>query len=205
MAQIGLFKKQPEHMPLADGGWLDFYPCWLSPAAADTLFIELRDTLAWRQNHVKLFGKTMPEPRLSVWIGDADASYTYSGSFHRPTPWPQCLQAIRKDLRRDFGYAPNSVLLNYYRNENDSMGLHADDEKELGKNPVIASLSLGETRRFRLKHRHKKELRKELELTNGSLLVMGGTLQRYWKHEVPKERLPKEGRINLTFRQVLIK
>ena len=147
-----------------------------------------------------MFGKVIPEPRLSAWIGDPTATYSYSGRTHQPENWSPSLATLRVRLEKLVDCPLNSVLANFYRTEKDSMGWHADDERELGDSPTIVSISLGESRRFWLKHATADTQR--LELGHGSLLVMRGSTQHHWKHCVPKETSHREPRINLTFRHV---
>ena len=171
--------------------------------ASDALFEELAASLAWRQEPIVLFGKKMLQPRLLAWYGDPEAVYRYSGVRHEPLPWAPPLAGLRRRVEAITGARFNSVLANFYRDHRDSMGLHADDEPELGPRPVIASLSLGEERVFRLKHRHRKDIKPvRLPLRDGSLLVMAGDTQANWKHGIPKQARPCGPRINLTFRQV---
>lgn len=168
-----------------------------------TLFACLQQELDWREEPITLYGKTYLQPRLLAWYGDAGAHYRYSGRDHVPRPWTTTLLALRDRVAALSGAPFNSVLANLYRNEQDRMGLHADDERELGPQPVIASLSLGEERRFRLKHRHRKDLAPvTIPLTSGTLLVMAGETQKNWKHEVPRESAKCGPRINLTFRHI---
>jgi alkylated DNA repair dioxygenase AlkB len=172
-----------------------------APYAA--LFDQLQGEIAWREESIRLFGKTYLQPRLLAWYGDSSASYRYSGIRHEPLPWLPVLAQLRERVEALSGARYNSVLANLYRNERDSMGLHADDEPELGAQPTIASLSLGEERIFRLKHRSRKDLAPlRLPLGAGSLLVMKGETQQHWKHEIPKQTRPCGARINLTFRLV---
>jgi alkylated DNA repair dioxygenase AlkB len=168
-----------------------------------SLFEQLQRDIAWREESIRLFGKSYLQPRLLAWYGDSDASYRYSGIRHEPLPWLPLLAQLRERVETLSGARFNSVLANLYRNERDSMGLHADDEPELGAQPTIASLSLGEERIFRLKHRNRKDLPPlRLPLGSGSLLVMKGETQQHWKHEIPKQTRPCGARINLTFRLV---
>ncbi|MCC2545891.1 alpha-ketoglutarate-dependent dioxygenase AlkB [Hymenobacter sp. BT175] len=178
-------------------------PAFLEPASANRLLAELASTIAWRQESIQLYGKAVLQPRLSAWYGDAEARYRYSGLSLEPLPWTPTLLALRQLLEEATGTRFNSVLLNLYRHGQDSMGWHADDEPELGPAPVIASLSLGAARRFRLRPR-KPGLAPPvaLDLTSGSLLVMRGLTQRYWLHAVPKTARPVGPRLNLTFRLV---
>ncbi len=188
---------------LADGGRIEVWPNWLAPALQRRYFDEMRAELPWRQEHIKLFGKEMAQPRLSAWVGDPDAVYVYSGLVNRPQPWTATMAELRQRLDQQLGHSFNSVLANLYRDHRDSMGWHADNEPELGPTPIIASLSLGATRRFALRHKHRRDLRRQYLLESGSLLIMSGTLQQFWKHSVPKERATSGARINLTFRHVI--
>jgi alkylated DNA repair dioxygenase AlkB len=171
--------------------------------APDYWFERLEGELDWREETIRLFGKTFLQPRLLAWHGDPGARYRYSGRMHEPLAWTPSLAALRSRVEELTGARFNSVLANLYRNEQDSMGLHADDEPELGEQPVIASLSLGEERVFRLKHRRRQDLKPvRLGLPSGSLLIMAGDTQKNWKHEVPKQSRPCGPRINLTFRHI---
>ena len=166
-------------------------------------FAALRDEIPWRHEPITLWGKAYMQPRLTAWYGDPGAGYTYSGLRMEPLPWSPRLAAIKTAIESLCGERFNSVLANLYRNESDSVGWHSDDEPELGRHPYIASLSLGETRTFKLKHKLRKgEKPAALELGNGSLLLMGGSTQQYWLHAVEKEREARGARINLTFRTI---
>ena len=149
-----------------------------------------------------MFGKPVLIPRLSAWYGNEGASYTYSGLTLQPNAWTDELLSIKQKIETISGATFNSVLLNFYRHGQDSMGWHADDEPELGKMPTIASLSLGAERRFLLRAKNNHHQKHEIPLNNGSLLVMSGNTQHYWQHAIPKTRLPTKPRINLTFRQI---
>jgi alkylated DNA repair dioxygenase AlkB len=167
------------------------------------LLQQLIDDCRWQAETVTLFGKTYPQPRLIAWYGDAGTDYTYSGTRHVPLPWTNELLQLRDRVQQLTGSRYNSVLLNLYRDGSDSMGLHADDEPELGENPVIASLSLGEQRTLYFRHRHRRDLETfNLPLPHASLLVMRGTTQRNWKHGIRKSPRPLGPRVNLTFRWV---
>lgn len=173
-----------------------FDPQFLPPATAEALLTELTATIGWRQEPIKLFGKEIMQPRLTAWYGDAGAHYAYSGLSLAPQPWTPALQQLREQVQTATGSTFNSVLLNLYRTGQDSMGWHADDEPELGPEPVIASVSLGAPRRFRLRPRHLHLLPHEpvtLELASGSLLVMRGPTQQHWLHAVPKRLYTKSG------------
>ncbi|MCR6686487.1 alpha-ketoglutarate-dependent dioxygenase AlkB [Pseudoxanthomonas sp.] len=175
---------------------------WLAPEAAATLMEALLREVPWGVHHVRLFGRQLPSPRLSCWIGDPEASYRYSGSRFQPRPWIPALAALRGRLQDELGQPFNSVLANRYRSGADAMGWHSDDEPELGARPLIASLSLGATRRFLLRRRDDPGQRLALELEPGSLLLMGGDTQRHWKHALPRTARPVGERINLTFRRI---
>jgi alkylated DNA repair dioxygenase AlkB len=168
---------------------------------SDRLFAQLQAELVWQEEAIFIYGRWVKVPRLMCWHGDKDAWYRYSGVNHRPLPWTPVLQAIRERVEKQCQCSFNSVLANLYRNGNDSMGCHADDEKELGLNPVIASLSIGDERLFRLHHKKSKE-KLDIVLGHGDMLVMAGTLQHHWLHAVPKTKKLKNTRINLTFRDI---
>ena len=162
---------------------------------------ELIDEVPWRAENIVVWGRTYPQPRLIAWYGDIGKNYTYSGINLSPVPWTQALMDIKSRVegatRTDF----NSVLLNLYRDGQDSVSWHADNEPGLGRNPVIASLSLGAMRRFQLKHRRLEE-RHAFDLPHGSCLIMAGATQHHWLHQLPKTRAPVGPRINLTFRKM---
>ncbi len=169
---------------------------------AARLFDELRGQIDWRQEEILMFGRRVPVPRRVAWHGDPGASYTYSGTEHHPLPWTPALERVRGRVTGLTGVHFNAVLLNLYRDGRDGMGWHADDEPELGCDPVIASVSLGATRRFCLRHRRRKDLRLDVPLAHGSLLLMSGATQHHWVHALPKTTVPVGERINLTFRRV---
>lgn len=189
----------PIRLPLPDAD-VRLWPGWMDAGEAARLHEALRAQLPWEVHRVRLFGREVPSPRLSCWIGDADAGYRYSGQAHVPRPWPQVLAALRTRLATQPGMDFNSVLANLYRDGRDCMGLHSDDEPELGAEPVIASLSLGATRRFVLKARGGGA-RTVLELAAGDLLVMAGPTQRHYRHGIPRTARMVGPRINLTFRR----
>jgi alkylated DNA repair dioxygenase AlkB len=188
-------------LPLADAE-LQFDPHFLSAARADALFGQLRDLIAWETHRIRLFGRDVDSPRLSSWIGDAGASYVYSGSRFEPRAWPEALSELRDQVSQAVEERFNSVLANLYRDGRDSMGWHSDDERELGPQPVIASLSLGAQRRFLLKARKGHGKSFALALPPGSLLVMRGDTQKNYRHALPKTARPVGERINLTFRRI---
>jgi alkylated DNA repair dioxygenase AlkB len=188
------------------GGLVRYEPGWLAVDEADALLRELRSGVAWDQGKITMFGREVPEPRLTAWFGDAD--YTYSGRTMRAAPWPDSIARLRARLDAasagSAGPHFNAVLLNLYRGGTDSMGLHSDDEPELGTNPIIASLSLGVERRFVLMPKKKSARDRALGLTlgHGSLLVMAGACQHNYRHGVPKQPTRDGERINLTFRTI---
>jgi alkylated DNA repair dioxygenase AlkB len=163
----------------------------------------LIDEIPWCAENIVVWGRTYPQPRLIAWYGDAGKNYTYSGIQLTPLPWTKALLDIKSRVEAAAHMDFNSVLLNYYRDHRDSMGMHSDDEPELGERPILASLSLGEERTFILKHRRDKALKPvRLKLASGSLLLMRGDTQRYWKHGIDKETRPCGPRVNLTFRRI---
>lgn len=182
---------------------LAFARCFYATDLAAHYFDELLSEIDWRQETIQLWGKPHLQPRLTAWHGDAGSRYRYSGLALTPQPWTPSLEAIKRDIEAAGGQRYNSVLLNLYRNESDSVGWHSDNEAELGRHPAIASLSLGATRRFKMRHKHRKDLPIfSLDLPSGSLLLMSGTTQACWQHAVEKEKLATGPRINLTFRTI---
>jgi alkylated DNA repair dioxygenase AlkB len=192
-----------ETIPLVDADlrlMTAFYLAPLSQQYKNALLNEV----SWSQEKIIIGGAERLQPRLSAWYGDEGKDYTYSGITLEPHPWSLTLLRIKEDIEAATGHRFNSVLVNLYRNERDSVGWHSDNERELGSNPVIASLSLGETRTFRFRHKTRKDLKTlSLPLADGSLLLMAGTTQKFWRHAVDKEKEVKGQRINLTFRNVL--
>lgn len=174
-----------------------------SPEKCTELFENLQSDLPWRQDNIKVAGKDQPIPRLQAWFGDPGSAYTYSGLTMEPTPWTDTLLAIKQDIENYGDCHFNSLLANLYRDENDSVGWHADNEKELGQNPIIASLSLGGARDFLLKHKQHPDKKLSISLNSGDLLIMKGSIQHFWLHSVPKRRKVCEPRINLTFRKII--
>jgi len=179
------------------------YPAFFSAPEADRLLRELRDTTAWRQESITLYGKTIEVPRRTAWYGDEGTRYIYSGITNVPLPWTPALMEVKRAVEPPAGVAFNSVLLNRYRTGQDSVSWHADDEPEFGEQPVIASVSFGGTRTFQFKHKERKGLKASVELTHGSLLIMRGGTQANWLHRVPKTTKPVEERLNLTFRAIV--
>jgi alkylated DNA repair dioxygenase AlkB len=189
----------PLSLPGAD---LLLDPAFLAPEEAAAAFAALRHAIPWEVHRLRLFGRDVDSPRLSAWIGDPGTAYRYSGATFEPHPWPPALQALRERVAAAAGSPLNSVLANLYRDGRDYMGWHSDDERALGPQPVIASLSLGATRRFRLRRRDDARVGLALDLLPGSLLLMRGATQRTTRHALLRTAKPVGERINLTFRQV---
>ncbi len=186
-------------LPDAD---LVYYPNFLDTDLADTYFRSLFKKLQWEQYSIKLFGKTIPQPRLTALYALNSEAYSYSGLKLNPLAFTKELTGLYTEIVKTTGSTFTHCLANLYRDGNDSMGWHADNEKELGKNPIIASISLGAVRNFQLKHKTKSELKYALKLEHGSLLIMQGSTQEFWKHQLPKTKKSLEPRINLTFRTI---
>jgi alkylated DNA repair dioxygenase AlkB len=180
-------------------GEIRLYEAALGPVDADRLLDLLMASIAWRQETATIMGRRMPIPRLTAWHGEA--GYVYSGIAMQPAAWTPALLELKRCAEGHAGQGFNSVLLNLYRDGRDSVGWHADNERGLGRDPVIASLSLGATRRFQLKHR-QSGARVAIDLTHGSCLIMAGATQHHWLHQVPKTARPVGPRINLTFRSM---
>jgi alkylated DNA repair dioxygenase AlkB len=169
---------------------------------AAAMMQRLIETCDWRQERITVYGKPYLQPRLSAWYGDH--AYRYSGIRLAPGPWTPPLLRLRQRVEALTGYRFNSVLLNLYRDGNDAMGMHSDDERELGPRPAIASLSFGATRDFVMRHRYRKDIETlKLPLASGSLLLMGGETQKFWRHGINRTRRPCGARLNLTFRRVI--
>jgi alkylated DNA repair dioxygenase AlkB len=191
----------PIRWPIVDGA-VELWPRIGTAGEIDRWYAALRDEVDWTTEHVTIFGERRLVPRLVAWHGDPGATYRYSGTTHEPRAWTPVLSELRARIAAIVPTPFNSVLLNFYRNGADGMGWHADDEPELGRDPVIASVSLGEVRRFRLRHRRRSEQRLDLDLPHGSLLLMSGALQHHWLHALPKTRRPCAPRVNLTWRSI---
>lgn len=194
---------EPERIALPDADLL-YFDHALSPTEAMTFFNELRAQTRWRKEQIVVWGKRHIQPRLVAWHGDPGTTYSYSGSVLHPLAWTPTLLKLRTHVERLSGASFNSVLLNLYRSERDNMGWHSDDEPELGPQPTIASVSLGETREFQLKHKTRKDLPvSRISLVNGSVLIMAGPTQRNWQHCLKRETARLGERINLTFRNII--
>ncbi|HCX87158.1 MAG TPA: alpha-ketoglutarate-dependent dioxygenase AlkB [Gammaproteobacteria bacterium] len=187
-----------------EDGIFEYWPRFLDAAEASSCLEQLQERIDWHTPRVFVYGRWVDSPRQSAWYGDSGAVYRYSGTVNQPSPWLPELDSLRERLKQFCTSHFNSVLANQYRSGRDSIGWHSDDEKELGPDPVIASVSLGGARRFLLQHRRRKHLPiHEIVLEHGSLLVMGAGSQRAWRHSVPKTRRPVAPRINLTYRHVI--
>ena len=180
-----------------------YYPHFFDKTEADAIYDELLTETPWQQDEITVYGKKHAQPRLTALYGNQGKSYSYSHIKMQPHPWNLLLQKMKTQLGEVTHCSFTSVLLNYYRDGRDSNGWHADNEKELGINPVIASLSFGAERSFQFKHKTDKDQKRSIVLEHGSLLVMAGSTQHFWKHQIPKTDKPIGGRINLTFRKIL--
>jgi alkylated DNA repair dioxygenase AlkB len=199
--QTSLFQPQGNRLP-QDGEVLLFEQFFDAPTSKQ-LFDTFKKTIQWKQEPIKMFGKLVMQPRLTAWYGDPDKSYRYSGITMEPLSWTAALLQVKKSIETKTDTIFNSVLLNFYRDGNDSMGWHRDNEPELGQNPVIGSVSFGATRNFQLRHYLHKEKKCSLPLSNGSLLLMQGATQHHWEHGLPKTKQAIGERINLTFRRII--
>jgi alkylated DNA repair dioxygenase AlkB len=194
-----LFSREPIHFDLPDAD-ISYYPNFFDESEADAIFAELYSDIPWRQDEIRVFGKVHAQPRLTALYGGKP--YSYSGITMQPNQWNQLLQKIKSRVESVCNTEFTTVLLNLYRDGKDSNGWHADNEKELGANPVIASVSFGAERTFHLRHNANPDLKQSIVLGRGSLLLMKGTTQHFWKHQIPKTAKPMEARINLTFRVI---
>lgn len=187
---------------LPDDGIVELVEHFVPAGTAGELFRTLRDAIPFESKTIRIMGREIVSPRLSAWVGDPGAVYRYSGTHNVPQPWPEPLAALRAQVAQRCDAPFNSVLCNLYRDGADSMGMHSDSERELGRNPVIASVSLGAVRRFQLRHRKRRDAKLDLDLPDGSLLIMRGALQHHYRHGVPKQPAIRAPRLNLTFRYV---
>lgn len=186
---------------LHQDGELYLFDNFYGQLEAEHIFNRLLENLPWHSEEIVVVGKRVQVPRLICWYGDPGAVYQYSSVQHEPLAWTPELLLIKEKIQACTGHIFNSVLANLYRNGQDSMGWHADKEKELGMNPVIASLSLGEQRLFKLQHNKTKQIL-DIQLQQGNLVLMAGPLQHHWRHSLPKTKQFKKPRINLTFRKI---
>jgi alkylated DNA repair dioxygenase AlkB len=204
MSQLDMFSdaipNEGEVIKIKDGEYI-YIPNFFDLQKANYYLKQLTDTIEWKQESMNMYGKQIDFPRLTAWYGDSDKPYSFSGITLSPHSWSKELIEIKNLIEPKSKVSFNSVLLNRYRDGNDSISWHTDAEKELGKNPVIASVNFGAERKFQLKHIETDE-RIEIVLKHGSLLIMQGELQHFWKHQVPKTKAKVNERINLTFRVI---
>ncbi len=190
-----------EGLTVIENGEYIFYSNFFTKPESDLLLKRLRNNILWKQESMNMYGKKIDFPRLTAWYGNNDKPYSFSGITLQPLPWTDEIIKIKSKIEPIAKTEFNSVLLNLYRDGNDSISWHTDAEKELGINPVIASVNFGATRKFQLRYIKTKE-KLEIELSHGSLLIMQGELQHFWQHQVPKTSKPVGERINLTFRVI---
>ena len=200
-ANLPLPPTEPLRLDLPDAD-VRLWRAAFRPAEADALLVALRSQIDWQQEDILIFGERKRVPRLVAWHGEPGTAYTYSGTAHEPLPWTPELQRVRQRAEELTGYLYNSVLLNLYRDGRDGMGWHADDEPELGREPAIASVSFGASRRFKLRHRRSRSAASTVDLAHGDLLLMAGATQHHYVHAVPKTARPVGERVNLTFRRL---
>jgi alkylated DNA repair dioxygenase AlkB len=184
-----------------NNGQYIYLPNYFSKSVSDSFLKLLKENVFWKQESMNMYGKKVNFPRLTAWYGDNDKPYSFSGITLQPHPWNSEILEIKRKIEPQAKVIFNSVLLNLYRNGNDSISWHTDAEPELGLNPIIASVNFGETRKFQLRHKITGE-KKEIDLVHGSLLIMQGELQHFWQHQVPKTSKVVGERINLTFRVI---
>lgn len=182
---------------------LEYFPGFLESQQSISLMRQLIKQVPWRQQVIQMYGKEVITPRLTAWFGDSNKSYQFSGTKFDPVPWTSELYDLKEKIQKVTGLSFNSVLLNFYRDGNDSVAWHSDNEKELGINPHIASLSIGQARQFEFRHKTDHSRKYGLSLENGSLLIMKGDLQHNWEHRIPKSKKLNNERINLTFRSII--
>lgn len=186
-------------MPDAD---VIYFPALFSTDESIHYFHSLCQAIQWKQDAITMYGRTIDVPRLTAWYGEPGTKYTYSGIAQTAIPWIVELRRIKDRIEPLSDTVFNSVLLNRYRDGNDSVSWHSDDEPELGVNPTIGSVSFGETRRFQFRHKQDATRRSTIELTDGSFLLMRGPTQHHWVHQIPKSKGKMRSRINLTFRLI---
>ena len=202
ISPLDLAYPKEEKIPLKNSE-ITFYHNFFSRELSKNLFQELQEKIVWKQEIMKLYGKAIPIPRLTAWYGEKNKSYIYSGIVLHPLDWIEPLIKIKNKIEQFSPVIFNSVLLNLYRHGKDGVGWHSDNEPELGNKPVIGSVSLGGSRRFMLKSKAKDDPESyEIELNDGSFLLMAGNTQKYWLHQIPKTIKSVEPRINLTFRVI---
>ena len=196
-----LFESNPIILNIPNGE-VCYFPNFYSKELADEIFVALLKETSWQQDEITVYGKKHKQPRLTALYGNEGKSYSYSNIKMQPHLWTPLLQKIKVNIESEVQTYFTTVLLNLYRDGQDSNGWHADNEKELGTNPIIASLSFGAERVFQLKHNTIADAKKSIVLEHGSLLLMKGSTQHFWKHQIPKTVKPIGNRINLTFRSI---
>jgi alkylated DNA repair dioxygenase AlkB len=179
---------------------IEYYPNFIDREKSNMLYEKLINEIPWQQDDITVFGKTHPQPRLTALFGNEGKPYCYSNIVMQPHAWSPLLMFIKMELEKVCDENFTTVLLNLYRNGKDSNGWHSDNEKELGRNPIIASISFGAERAFHFQHNSIAEAKQKIILENGSLLLMKGETQHFWKHQIPKTTKEIGSRINLTFR-----
>ena len=194
-----LFPQEKIILDLKDASII-YYPNFFSLQKSNELFEKLITEVPWQQDNITVFGKTHPQPRLTSLYGNEGKSYGYSNIVMQPHAWSPLIMHIKTEIEEICQENFTTVLLNLYRDGKDSNSWHADNEKELGRNPVIASVSFGAERIFQLKHNTIDHLKQSINLQHGSLLIMKDETQHFWKHQIPKTAKKTEQRINLTFR-----
>lgn len=195
------FEKPNPIIQLQDAD-LIYHPTFYDKEESDRIYKSLMETIQWKQDKIKMYGKELPLPRLSAWYGDNNVPYTYSGITLNPLPWTEELLKIKEKIEDVARVKFTSVLINRYRDGQDYVGWHTDSEKELGNNPVIGSVNFGATRKFQLRRIDDHKEKFEVELKHGTFLVMQGSTQHFWQHQVPKTATKIGERINLTFRVI---
>lgn len=201
MEQLSFFEPSGQSAGLP-ADLLEYHSGFFNAAESQIFLNTFINDTPWIQEDIQMYGKLVKTPRLTAWYGDRDKEYIYSGTKHFPIPWTNELLEIKEKIEPVAGVKFNSVLLNYYRDANDSVAWHSDDEPELGVNPIIASVSFGQVRRFDIRHKQDRDRKYSIYLENGSLLIMKGGLQHNWLHQIPKSTKPLKARVNLTFRMI---
>jgi alkylated DNA repair dioxygenase AlkB len=210
MSQIDIFGNSSDNkraqvcsgLNIIENGEFVFYRNFFNTTESNTFFRSLRSNIVWNQESMNMYGRKVLFPRLTAWYGENEKPYTFSGITLHPRNWTSDIIEIKNKIEPITNTKFNSVLLNLYRDGNDSISWHTDAEKELGLNPIIASVNFGDTRSFQLRHINSKQ-RINLELSHGSLLIMQGQMQHFWQHQVPKTKIKVGERINLTFRTII--
>lgn len=192
----------PAVFSLPKDGEVQYFPSLFSFDESNDFLNRLQTEIAWRHEPIRIFGKSVMQPRLTALYGDSEKEYRYSGLLMKPMAWTQALLEIKKGIEALSNVTFTTALLNQYRNEKDSMGWHRDNEKELGLNPVIGSVSLGAPRNFQMRHYYEKNLKESIDLEHGSFLLMRGPTQHFWEHCLPKRSKSCQPRINITFRVI---